>query len=498
MKLLPVLPILIPVFTAALTILFWKRMGITRFLSVSGSLLHLASALVLLENVRTGGIQFLTVGNWRAPFGIMIAADLFGTLMVVLAAVMGLVTVFPASEGVGAAREKSGFHTLIHILLMGVSGAFLTGDVFNLYVWFEVMLMASFVLLAFGGSRLELEGAIKYVTLNLISSAIFLIAAGLLYGIRGTLNMADLAFLASAGPESPLSLVLAVLFLTGFGIKAALFPLFSWLPASYHTPPVLVTALFSGLLTKAGVVALFRIFTLVFPAERVTLQPVLAVLAALTMVTGVLGAIAQYDSRRLLSFHIISQIGYLIMALAIGGRLAMAGAVFFLIHVVLAKAALFVISGIMEQRLGTFDLKTSGGLYRVAPGLSIVFLILGLSLAGLPPLSGFWAKLSLVKAGLDSGQGWLVAVALAVSLFTLFSMIKIWTEGFWKERPDGLGVAVAAERHPRTALALGFLTVLVLAVGLGAGPLFDLSLQAADQMLDRQEYTSIILGIGKP
>jgi multicomponent Na+:H+ antiporter subunit D len=225
-------------------------------------------------------------------------------------------------------RESFGYYPLLHILLMGVCGAFLTGDIFNLYVWFEVMLIASFVLLALGGERAQLEGAIKYVTLNLISSAFFLTAVGILYGMIGTLNMADLARQLSTVAQPGLVMTLAMLFFVAFGIKAALFPLFFWLPASYHTPPVIVSALFAGLLTKVGVYALVRVFTLLFIRDSSYIPTLILVVAGLTMVTGVLGAVAQNEIRRLLSFHIVSQIGYLLMGLGLFTPLVLAGTVF--------------------------------------------------------------------------------------------------------------------------------------------------------------------------
>ncbi|GAL17378.1 Na(+) H(+) antiporter subunit D [Vibrio maritimus] len=273
------------------------------------------------------------------------------------------------------------------MLLAGVYGAFLTGDIFNLYVWFEVMLIASFGLMVLDAGKVQVDGAVKYVVLNLVSTLVFLLAIGLLYGATGTLNLADLHTKAQSMPTETQAL-LSVLFLFAFAIKSALFPLFSWLPASYHTLPNTVVALFAGLLTKVGVYALIRLFTLVFPLAESGWQPLLIWVAGLTMLTGVLGAAAQFDIKRILSFHIISQIGYMIMGLAIYTPLALAGAIFYIVHHIIVKANLFLIGGFVERRYGSSQLSKLGGVYKSMPLLAFLFIIPAFSLAGFP-LIGF-------------------------------------------------------------------------------------------------------------
>jgi multicomponent Na+:H+ antiporter subunit D len=384
---------------------------------------------------------------------------------------------------------------------MGVCGAFLTGDLFNLYVWFEVMLMASFVLMALGGERAQMEGAIKYVTINLISSAMFLAAVGMLYGIMGTLNMADLAQKLRAAPPLDLLTTIAMLFLIAFGIKAAVFPLFFWLPASYHTPPVAVSAIFAGLLTKVGVYALIRVFALLFVQDVAYTHTIILAIAGLTMVTGVLGAMAQNEFRRILSFHIISQIGYMILGLGFFTTAAVAGSIFYIIHHIIVKTNLFLVSGVVHRLQGTYELKRLGGIYAARPALSILFLIPALSLAGLPPLSGFFAKLILVQAGLETQHYLLVATALAVGLLTLFSMTKIWAEAFWKEAPESSEAkepmaTISESRASRLLLllpiaSLGLATILI---GLAAEPLYLLAARAAEQLMNPAEYIQAVLG----
>jgi multicomponent Na+:H+ antiporter subunit D len=498
MSVLVVLPLVVPLGTAIACLFARRRRRLRRGLSVTGAALLLAVATALLYRVSSEGIQVMRAGGWPAPFGITLVADLLAAIMVLLTGITGLAVAVYSLGSVGERRESHGFHVLYHVLLMGVCGAFLTGDLFNLYVSFEVMLMASFVLLALGGERAQLEGSVKYVTLNLLSSAIFLAAVGVLYGIAGTLNMADLARATSFGLAPNLVTVLAVLFLVAFGIKAALFPFFFWLPASYHTPPVAVSAVFAGLLTKVGVYALIRAFTLIFTGDTAFTHSLILWAAALTMVTGVLGAAAQMEFRRVLSFHIVSQIGYMVMGLGLLTPLGLAGSVFYLMHHIIVKTNLFLVGGIVRHLGGSDSLKSLGGLYRSHPGLALVFLVPALSLAGIPPLSGFWGKMVLVKAGLEKEAWGITAVALVVSLITLYSMTKLWNEAFWKPRPDGTsGRPPEAASVPASlvgpVLALAALTV---AVGFGAGPVFDLAARAADQLADPSQYIAAVLGPG--
>ncbi len=502
-------PLLVPFLTGILSLLFWRSVSAQKWLGVVGALLHLAAAGLLLEAVINNGVQAAQSGNWAAPFGITIVADLFSAIMVLMASIVLITTlVYSLGGGIEERYERQGYYALLQFLILGVCGAFLTGDIFNLYVWYEVMLIASFVLLVLGGERSQLEGGIKYVTLNLIASALFLVAVGILYGTTGSLNMADLHMVLPQAAGASLATALGMLFLFAFGIKAALFPLFFWLPASYHTPPTPITVIFSGLMTKVGIYSLVRMFTLVFTPTTTASELMygfMLFLAAMTMITGVLGAVAQYDMRRLLSFHIVSQIGYLLMGLAIFSPLALAGTIFFLVHVILAKSALFLVGGVLYQLRDTFDLKQLGGYYRTAPWLAVLFALPAFSLAGIPPLSGFWAKYALVRAGLEGGHYLVVAAALGVSMLTLFSMTKIWNEAFLKEEKDGS--KLPADKVPtlatlplgkRVALLAPIAVIAVAMVGLGllAEPVFALSLQAAEQLLNPNDYLVAVLGGG--
>lgn len=502
MNLIIVLPIIIPLVFAVIMLFFWKNIKAHKILNVIASLFSLAVSIVLLSGVNSSGIISLQVGSWQAPFGISIVADLLASIMVLITAVIGLAASIYSLGSMDEQRERFLYYPLLQFLLMGINGAFLTGDVFNLYVWFEVMLISSFVLLALGGKREQLEGAIKYVTLNLLSSAIFLAAVGILYGIVGTLNMADLARKIPLVEQKELVTVVSFLFMVAFGIKAAVFPLFFWLPASYHTPPIAVSAIFAGLLTKVGVYALIRVFTLIFIQDTNFTHTVLLVIAGFTMLTGVLGAASQNDMRKILSFHIISQIGYMIMGLALFSPLAIAGAIFYIIHHIIVKTNLFLVSGVVDKMKGSFELKKIGGIYKYYPLLGLLFLIPALSLAGIPPLSGFWAKFVVIKAGLEIDQMLIVGVALFVGLLTLFSMTKIWNEAFWKDDPRGSKnvlvdsfAAVPVSKKVLMFSPIIILALITIVIGLNAEPFFNIANNAAEQLLNPNEYISKVLGL---
>lgn len=493
------LPVLIPLLSGALSLLFWRSRTIQRLLGVAGTGALLLAGIWLFVRVQEQGIIVLQVGGWQAPYGISLVADLLGAIMVLLTGIIGFAVAIFSLPTMGKGHEKFGYYPLMHLLLAGVVGAFLTGDIFNLYVWFEVMLLASFALLILGGERAQMEGAIKYVTLNLVSSVIFLSAVGLLYGAVGTLNMAHIAERVALIEDSTLVDVLAVMFMVSFGIKAGAFPLFFWLPASYHTPPVAVSVLFAGLLTKVGVYALFRVFTLIFNDSVGFTHEILLWGAALTMLTGVMGAAAQFEFRRILSFHIVSQIGYMLMGLALFTPLALIGGVFYILHHIIVKANLFLVSGLVYRLRGSYDLKKLGGVYKTWPLLGVLFLIPALSLAGLPPLSGFFAKFVLIRASIESGEILITVIALFVGMMTLYSMTKIWAEVFWKKMPEP-----EAGQAPLPTLKQSHLWQMVIPiVGLAActvfiglnGQLFyDVAAATAAQLLDPQSYIDAVLG----
>ncbi len=498
MSWLLVAPILMPMATAALVFLAPADRMLRSRISVLGAGALTVLGAVLLFEVWIHGPIAGDMGSWPAPFGITLVADLFSALMVLTAGLAGTAVSVYALADIDFDRAAGGFDSFLQMLLAGVIGAFLTGDLFNLYVWFEVMLIASFALMTLGGDRRQLDGAVKYVAINLISTVLLLAAIGLLYGLAGTLNMADLHGRLGRLDDQGLLGVVAILFLIAFGIKAAVFPLFFWLPASYHTPPIAVSAIFAGLMTKIGVYALIRTFTLIFPAGIGLITEIIFVAALATMAIGVLGAIAQTDIRRIIAFQVIASIGFMLLGVALGSTLAMAAAVFYMVHAILLKTLLFMTMGIIGREAGSFELANLGGLYRSSPGLAIAFFIGTLALMGIPPLTGFWPKLMIIESGLEQSATLAVATVVIYSLLTFIPLIRIWSHAFWSPGPGAPGgvdldLARRDERRLLTLPVAGLAVVVVL-IGLMPEPLMQIANGAAAGILDPTAYLDAVLG----
>ncbi|HUR23690.1 MAG TPA: Na+/H+ antiporter subunit D [Acidimicrobiales bacterium] len=491
------LPIVLPLLGAALSILAGRSRLAQRVIGVSVLTAVAGVAAALLITVDRDGTIVSRAGGWPAPLGITLVADRFAATMVVVASVMLLGVLLYAIAEPGVERNHVGFQSVYLVLAAGVAASFLTGDLFNLFVAFEMMLTASYVLLTLGGRREQVRSGMTYVVISLLASTLFVTALALLYAATGTVNMADLAVKVGGLPPGVRS-AFAVLLLLVFGIKAALFPLFFWLPDSYPIAPSPITAVFAGLLTKVGIYAIIRTQTLFFPPDS---RPatLLLVLAGATMVVGVLGALAQDDVKRILSFTIVSQIGYLALGLGLFTVAGVAAAVFSMVHHIVVTTALFLASGLIERVGGSSRLTAVGGMVRKAPVMAALFLLPALSVAGIPPLSGFVSKFALIDAGIVARQYPIVAVSLVVSLLTLLSMVRIWTGVFWNpaEEPSGAisagGPAVAdvvAARSGRRGMVLSASAVVVcsLAVAAAAGPLYALSNRTAHDLLDRHDY----------
>jgi multicomponent Na+:H+ antiporter subunit D len=492
-NLIVALPFVVPMFAGALSLVFWSSSSAQRLIALAGTAAHLLVGIVLFTQVWEHGVLVLPAGDWPAPYGITIVADTLSALMILMTGVVGFATAVYSQPTVAKSLVHGGYFPLLHLLLAGVSGAFVTGDLFNLYVWFEVLLLASFALLAMGQERAQMAGALKYVVLNLFSSAMFLTALGLLYGLAGTMNMADLAVKLPQVADPGRVTLVAMLFLLAFSIKAAAFPVFFWLPASYHTPPVAVSALFAGLLTKVGVYSLYRMFTLVFTQDVAWTHGWLQVTAAFTLLAGVAGAMVQTDLRRTLSFLHVAQIGYMLMGLALYTPLALAGGVFYIAHHIVVKTNLFFIAGVITRVSGQQSMPRLGGYWQARPVLSLLFLLPALSLIGIPPVSGFWAKLIVIRAGIVVESWWLVAAALTAGLLTLYATMRIWMEVFWKAAPDGKPPDAPIPAALWTVMAM--LTAATVLIGFAAEPVWQMAERAAAQLMDPSAYIEAVLGV---
>lgn len=487
------LPVVMPLFAAGLTLAMYRHPVAQRIISVVALALMVCAGTALLF-VADGGAVVVDVGGWAAPVGINLVADRLAALMLtVSSSVMLCVLLYSLGQGITDGDEAapvSIYHPTYLVLAAGVSNAFLAGDLFNLYVGFEILLAASYVLLTLGGTGERIRAGSIYVVVALLSSLIFLVAIALTYAATGTVNLAQLAQrLAEIDPG--VALVLQLLLLLAFGIKAAIFPLSAWLPDSYPTAPAPVTAVFAGLLTKVGVYAIIRTQTLLFPDGR--LDTVLMWLALATMVIGIFGAVAQNDIKRLLSFTLVSHIGYMLFGIALASKAGLGASIFYVAHHITVQTTLFLVVGLVERRGGSTSLERLGGLAKIAPGLAILFFVPAMSLAGIPPLSGFLGKVGLLQAGVEMGTPLaytLVVGSVVTSILTLYAIVKAWNKAFWQTPPE----AIPETKLPRTLV--GPTTALVglgLLITVVAGPLYSYTDRAADTLLDNRTYIDAVL-----
>lgn len=487
-------PLLFQAFLAILLLFFWRRTNWQRGLSIAGNFVSVGLALTLFQQVWNQGILSAQAGNWDAPFGITLVADTFSATLVLLTAAVGFAVSIYSAGTISKQRLELGYFPILQFLLMGLTGAFITGDIFNLYVWFEVIIISSFVLITIGGERLQLEGAVKYFTLNILASVIFLTAVAILYGLTGTLNMADLSMKVKTIDNQALLNVSALMFFAGFGIKSAIFPLHFWLPASYHTPPPAVSAVFAGLLTKVGVYALIRIFTLIFTSDPF-LYELMGWIAVLTLFTGGVGALMQNNIRKIFSYFVVCHIGFMIAGLSMFTELALAGAVFYMVHDIVVKTNLFLSAGLIYKIKGSNSMRALGGLYAAYPKLSLLMAVPLFSLVGIPPLSGFWPKLSLILAGLEGRQYVLIGAMLLGSFLTLFVIARLWAEVFWKDGEDlprrdkhRYFDEMTANRKAILVTPIILLALASLYIGFAAEHVQILSARIASELFDANSY----------
>ena len=498
------LPVVLPLLGAGLTLTMTRRATVQRFISITVLAAVLALAVVLLLLVDQAGAQAVVIGGWQPPLGIVLVIDRLSALLLATSATVALaVLVYAVGQGTTDGDNEtpvSIFHPTYLILIAGVANAFLSGDLFNLYVGFEILLTASYVLLTLGGTEARIRAGVTYVIVSLVSSVLFLSAIGLVYGATGTVNLAQLAERLDGLPADT-RLVLHIALLLGFGIKAAVFPLAFWLPDSYPTAPAPVTAVFAGLLTKIGVYAIIRTETLLFPGEDLTY--VLLVAAVLTLTVAILGAIVQTDLKRVLSFTLVSHIGYMMFGIALGSVAGLAAAIFYAVHHITIQTALFLASGLVERRGGTTSSRRLGGLAQISPLLGVLYFIPAMNLAGIPPLSGFVGKLGLFRAGVAEG-GWLVYTVVAAgaltSLLTLYAVARIWNVAFWRspleaENPEPvlLDPSPKGVLPPTMVVATAAMVAVGVLLAVAAGPLWSLCTRATDDLVDRNAYVRTVL-----
>ncbi|WP_417434775.1 Na+/H+ antiporter subunit D [Hoeflea sp.] len=482
-------PVVWCILVGAILLMLRKRTDIQPVIAIPALGVLVLMTLGLLAHVFENGTLTMTMGRWLPPFGISFTVDLLGAFFAATSALVALGAGIYGRSDVDDTGRRYGFYPFLMLIMAGILGAFLTGDIFNLYVWFEVLLISSFGLLVLGSERKQLDGAVKYAFLNLIATTLFLVATGYLYGLFGTLNMADIAVKASELRGTAPLMTLVTLYLLAFAMKAAAFPVNFWLPASYHTPRLVVSALFAGLLTKVGIYALLRILGMLFPVEREELSFLIAIAAALTMLLGVIGALAQNDIRRSLGFLVISGIGVMMAGLALGSPAGLSGAIFYAAHSMVVMTALYFAAGIGARLGGSFELTSAGGLYVKNAFIAAMTLMLFFSVAGLPLFSGFWPKIMLVKASLDIGAWWLAGSILVTGFLTTITVGRIWVLAYWRPAADVDPDAGPMTPLPMgTTIALAGLVAISVAVGVWPEPVMALAQDAALGLLDPSAY----------
>ena len=515
---LTVLMILLPLISAAFILVF-RGVNLQRFIALLTLATLTVMSAVLIIVADTHGIQTVQMGGWEAPIGITLVADRLSSIMLFVSSIV-LVAVmwYGISQGLRDGDDDDPIAVFLPsymLLSMGVNLSFLAGDLFNLYVGFEIFLVASYVLLTLGASPQRVRAGIGYVMVSMASSMVFLFALALVYASVGTMNMAQAGIRMEDVPTGTKAAIFATI-LIAFGIKAAVFPLDAWLPDSYPTAASIVTAVFAGLLTKVGVYAIIRMRSTVFTDG--SLDSMLMWVALLTMIVGVMGAIAQNDIKRLMSFTLVSHIGYMIFGVALGSVAGLSGAIFYAVHHILVQTSLFLVVGLVERQAGSAQLRRLGSLLYTAPVIGVLYLVPALNLGGIPPLSGFLGKVMLVQAGAEDGSwlAWtLIGGAVVTSLLTLYAMMNVWSKGFLRDRADApegdvvlarpanlaeRGETVSAgERDDVGRIPVGmFLStaLLVLAstsITFLAGPISNITDRAAQSAQDVTIYRSAVL-----
>lgn len=485
-----ILPIIIPVVMGLLLVVFPKNIRFHRSMSIMAILALGIISILLMSDIKENGIQTLQVGGWEAPFGISIVADMFSSLLLLSSSVVSLFCLLYAISSIGREREEHYFYPLFLFLIAGVNGSFLTGDLFNLFVCFELMLISSYVLISLGGTKRQLRESIKYILINVVSSFLFLLAIAYLYAMTGTLNLAHLSLRIAEVGQDGLMTTVALLFLIVFSMKAALF-LFFWLPGSYSAPPTAVAAIFAALLTKVGIYAIFRMFTLVFYHEPQITHLFIGILAAATMILGALGAIAYPDIKKILTYNVVVGVGFIMAGLASFTIYGVTGSIYYLIHDIIIKALIFLLGGTIILLIGTSKLNEISGLIRNHPYLGWMFFIAALSLAGIPPLSGFLGKVFITRGTFEANYFWLGAIGLITSLMVLYSVMKIFMNVFWGET----NVSKEMEKGSTKGLMvpIGCLTATTVALGIGAEAVQIYVRLAAEGLMNPNLYIEAVL-----
>lgn len=485
-----VLPLIVPVITAILLVFLRQNIMIQRILSLCTLGFVIFISVVLLLEVQQQGVMRIDFSGWIPPFGILFVADSFAVLLVFVANIVAAICVVYAFFTIGEHYEKMYFYPFVLLMVAGVNGSFLTGDIFNLFVCFEVMLLASYALISLGGGKVQLREALKYVLINIVASWIFLVALAFLYGTIGTLNMAHISLRVMEAGADPLITTVGLVFLIVFSLKAGLL-LFFWLPGSYSVPPTAIAALFAALLTKVGIYALVRTFTLLFTTNPGVTHTTLGIMAGLTILAGCMGALAGRDVRTIASYNVLIGVGFIVAGLAIGTESALQGVTYYLMHDMVVKAMLFLAVGMMIYVTGETLIDNMSGLIRNYPFFGWLFFIMMCSIAGIPPLSGFLGKVLIGQGAIEGGNFVLLGLGFLSSLIVLYSLLRIFLSSFFGETI--LSIEDEKPLPKRMVLPLTLLSVCTIALGIGAESMAPYVKDAAETLHTPSIYIDAVL-----
>lgn len=492
-KVFPIIIFAWPLLALMLHLLLSKSKSLIRCVA-QGSLVLIWLALTLLLLSLNCQPYVIFQGNWPAPFGIALVVDALSKVMLAIFALVVTCISFYSFHDKAVKSKQPIFFAGFWLIVLGITGALLTADIFNLYVWYEVMLASAFILLV-SIDRPKTKSIFTYALLNTLGTLLMLLSIGLIYGALGTLNYADIAQQISSS-SSIWNLPIFTLFIFSMGIKGAIFPLYFWLPKAYPDTSVSSTLLLSSLITKVIMVVLLRLFWLWPILHRSSVSSILLYLAWGSMFFGVLGAASQFQFKRILAFHIISQLGYVLLAIVLPLKMAIVAAVYFLIHNIFVKTNLFMVAGVLEQHKGTDCLKRLGSVLKEHKVLASTFFLAAFSLAGFPPLSGFWGKFLIIKSALLAHFYWSAFFAIIVSLLTLYSMIKIWNYVFC-EPPENQEQIISKPFPFSFNLTVAITPLLLLSLFMGLYPDFLLELlkPIENQLSNPQQYIQWVLGV---
>ncbi|WP_082233761.1 Na+/H+ antiporter subunit D [Halobacillus massiliensis] len=482
-----------PLIAGILAAFLNKNTPVVRKASMIFMTLNLALAAYVFVYVLNNGTIILETGSWEAPFGIILVGDLLSSALVLTTNIVAAACLFYAPKSLTKQQESFYFYSFFFMLISGVSGAFMTGDLFNLFVFFEVLLMASYGLIVLGNGKVQLGESLKYVLINLFSSILFVTTIAFLYSVVGTVNMAQVAQRVQEVDQPGVLTTIAILFFFVFATKAAVFPLYYWLPKPYIVPNPVVSALFGALLTKVGVYSLLRVFTLIFVGETDLTHTIFIYLAAFTMIFGVIGALSTHNVKLIVAYNIIPAVGFMLMGIGIFTETSISGTIYYLINDMIVKGALFLLIGAVVYVAGTSDLRKMGGLLHHYPVLGWFMFIATLVLAGIPPFSGFIGKLLLIQGGLAEEQIMIVITSLVSSLLILFSMIRIFIRGFWGERTETPPHPERSHIVKQMSWPIGVLLSLTILLGVGAEWFYPSIEWMGEYLMDPQIYIDSVL-----